>query len=359
MSPSEVESALISHETVLEAAVVGREDQDGLVKPIAYVVVKPGVSSDEALSSRLKQHVKSRLAPYKYPRWIEFCGELPKTATGKIQRFKLRAALAGPSAPVRLGEGAPQRVTIAGHSLEYRYISAGSTDAPTIVFLHEGLGSISLWKDFPQRLAAACACNALVYSRYGNGFSAVLTEARRPDYMHREALDALPELLERLSIHRPVLFGHSDGASIAVIHEGSGPRSAAGMILCAPHLFVEDITIRNIRAAKIAYESTDLKSRLARHHADADRTFRGWNDIWLSDDFRAWNIEDCLPQVRCPVLAIQGAEDEYGTFEQIDRIAARAGRVEIRKLADCRHSPHRDQPGAVISAAAEFILAVK
>ncbi len=358
VSPSEVESALISHECVLEAAVVGREDQDGLIKPIGYVVVKPGVIADEALSSRLKQHVKSRLAPYKYPRWIEFRDELPKTATGKIQRFKLRAAAAVP-APLRPGDGVPQRVTIAGHSLEYRYISAGSAASPTIVFLHEGLGSISLWKDFPQRLAEACACNALVYSRYGNGFSAVLTEPRRPDYMHREALDALPELLQRLSIHRPILFGHSDGASIAVIHEGLGPRTAAGMILCAPHLFVEDITIRNIRAAKIAYESTDLRSRLARHHADADRTFRGWNDIWLSDDFRAWNIEDCLPLVRCPVLAIQGAEDEYGTFEQIDRIAMRAGSVEIRKLADCRHSPHRDQPDAVIGAAVEFILAAK
>jgi benzoate-CoA ligase len=352
VSPAEVESALVSHDSVLEAAVVGREDQDGLIKPIGYVVVKPGVSSDEALANRLKLHVKSRLAPYKYPRWIEFCDELPKTATGKIQRFKLRAR--APAPPNRGSEARIQRVTIAGRSLEYRRIASNSDESPTLVFLHEGLGSISLWKEFPDRLAAACGCNALVYSRYGNGFSDTLTEHRRPDYMHREALEALPEILARLSIRRPVLFGHSDGASIAIIHEGMGPRNAVGMILCAPHVFVEEITLRNIQAAKVAYESTGLRARLARHHADADRTFRGWNDIWLHQDFRSWNIEGGLPDVRCPVLAIQGADDEYGTFEQIDRIAARAAKVDVCKLPDCRHSPHRDQPDAVIGASVKF-----
>jgi pimeloyl-ACP methyl ester carboxylesterase len=353
VSPSEVESALISHEAVLEAAVVGREDHDGLVKPIGYVVVKPGVTSDESLSALLKQHVKSRLAPYKYPRWIEFCGELPKTATGKIQRFKLRNSSA--VAQARRDERALRRITVAGRSLEYRYISAGGPDSPTLVFLHEGLGSISLWKDFPDRIAAACGCNALVYSRYGHGYSDALKEPRQPDYMHREGLEALPELLKRLSIRRPLLFGHSDGGSIAIIHEGLGPRTAIGMILCAPHVFVEDVAIRNIEAARLAYESTDLRSRLARHHADVDATFRGWNDIWLHADFRSWNIENCLPNIRCPVLAIQGAEDEYGTFEQIDRIARLAARVEVCKLSDCGHSPHRDQPDAVISAVRRFL----
>ena len=352
VSPSEVESALISHDSVLEAAVVGREDQDGLMKPVGYVVVKPGVSSGAALSSQLKQHVKSRLAPYKYPRWIEFCDELPKTATGKIQRFKLRTRAS--AAPIRGSESRIQRVTIAGRSLEYRHISCNSDQSPTLVFLHEGLGSISLWKDFPDRLAAACGCNAVVYSRYGNGFSDPLTEPRRTDYMHREALEALPEILARLSVRRFVLFGHSDGASIAILHEGMGPRNAVGMILCAPHVFVEDITLRNIQAAKIAYESGGLRARLARHHADVDRTFRGWNDIWLHPDFRTWNIENVLPNVRCPTLAIQGADDEYGTFEQIDRIAARAAEVDVCKLPDCRHSPHRDQPDAVIGATVKF-----
>jgi pimeloyl-ACP methyl ester carboxylesterase len=212
-----------------------------------------------------------------------------------------------------------------------------------------------LWKDFPQRLAAACGCNALVYSRYGNGFSDPLTEARRTDYMHREALDVLPEIVARLSIRRPILFGHSDGASIAIIHEGLGPRTAAGLILCAPHVFVEDLALRSIHAAKVAYEATDLRSRLARHHADVDRTFRGWNDIWLDEDFRTWNIEECLADVRCPTLAIQGTEDEYGTFEQIDRIAARAPHVGICKLSECGHSPHRDQAQAVIDATVHFV----
>ena len=246
-------------------------------------------------------------------------------------------------------------MTVAGRSLEYEFIAADAPNARTLVFLHEGLGSISLWKDFPKRLAAACGCNALVYSRYGNGFSDTLAEPRRPDYMHREALDALPELLDRLAIRAPIFFGHSDGASIAIIHEGLGPRTAAGMILCAPHVFVEDITIRGIEAAKIAYESTDFKTRLARHHADVERTFRGWNDIWLLDEFRRWNIEDALPKVRCPVLAIQGVDDEYGSFEQIERIAGAAAAVKVCELADCRHSPHRDQPDALVNAAVDFI----
>ncbi len=351
VSPPEVESALISHESVLEAAVVGRKDEDGLVKPAAYVVLRNGFTSSEALSALLKQHVKSRLAPYKYPRWIEYCDELPKTATGKIQRFKLRSGPASGHAAGPPAEPAARRMTIAGHSIEYRLTATAA--GRTIVFLHEGLGSISLWKDFPQRLAAACGCNALVYSRYGNGLSDPLAEPRRPDYMHREALEVLPELLERLSVRDPILFGHSDGASIAIIH--AAEHAAAGAILCAPHVFVEDLAVSSIRATKAAYESTGLRARLARHHADVDRTFWGWNDIWLHADFRRWNIEDYLPRMRCPILAMQGTDDEYGTFEQIDRIAAKAAAVEICKIPNCRHSPHRDQPEVVIGAAARFI----
>ncbi len=213
-----------------------------------------------------------------------------------------------------------------------------------------------MWKDFPDRLAAACHCHALIYSRYGNGFSDTLAAPRQVDYMHREALDALPELLERLSISKPILCGHSDGGSIALLYAGLGPRDAAGLIVCAPHVLVEDITIRNIEAARTAYETTDLRSRLARHHADVDRTFHGWNDIWLHQDFRTWNIQDCLPAIRCPVLAIQGVEDEYGTLEQIGLIArSAAAPVELQKLENCRHSPHRDRPDAVIDAAVDFV----
>jgi benzoate-CoA ligase len=361
VSPAEVEAALISHDAVLEAAVVGHEDQDGLIKPKSYVVVKPGVAADEALGMALQQHVKSRLAPYKYPRWIEFLDELPKTATGKIQRFKLRSPSAAHPPPANSpGDSVPQRMVVAGHTLEYRLIEAPDRGAPTLVFLHEGLGSISLWKDFPERLAAACHCHALIYSRYGNGFSDTLVAPRQVDYMHREALDALPELLGRLSISKPILCGHSDGASIALLYAGLGPRNAAGLIVCAPHVLVEDITIRNIEAARTAYETTDFRSRLARHHADVDRTFRGWNDIWLHEDFRTWNIQDCLPAIRCPVLAIQGVEDEYGTLEQIDLIArSAAAPVELKMLENCRHSPHRDQPDAVIGAAVNFVSGLR
>jgi pimeloyl-ACP methyl ester carboxylesterase len=359
VSPAEVEAALISHDSVLEAAVVGHEDGDGLIKPKSYVVLRQGVAADGALAKALQQHVKSRLAPYKYPRWVEFIEELPKTATGKIQRFKLRNRSTRRTPVSKLSVApAPHHVVVAGHSLEYRLIESSTHDAPTLVFLHEGLGSISLWKDFPERIAAACNCHALIYSRYGNGFSDVLNEPRQIDYMHREALDALPELLDRLSIGSPILFGHSDGASIAILYEGLGSRNAAGLILCAPHVLVEDITVRSIQAAKLAYETTDLRTRLARHHANADRTFRGWNDVWLHNDFRAWNIEGCLADIRCPVLAIQGVQDEYGTFEQIDMIAASAARVELMKLEDCRHSPHRDQPDAVIRATASFVSRV-
>ena len=253
-------------------------------------------------------------------------------------------------------QGAPLRhVTAGGHRLEFQLIAAPSSAAPTIVFLHEGLGSISLWKDFPRRLAAACGCGALVYSRYGNGASAALGEPRPVEYMHREGLDVLPELLERLSIATPILFGHSDGASIAIIYAAFQPRAPRAMILCAPHVFVEDVTIHGIRAAKVAYETTSFRTRLARHHADVDGTFRGWNDIWLDPAFRAWNIESCLPKIICPILAVQGYDDEYGTMEQIDRIAEQTSDVSLLKLHECAHSPHRDQPEAVIQATMRFL----
>ena len=354
VSPSEVESALVSHESVLEAAVVGREDKDGLVKPMAYVVIKPGKVVDQVLSGALQQHVKSRLAPYKYPRWIEFCDDLPKTATGKIQRFKLRKRATQIAEPASTDSSA-HRATLNGRSLEYQCISGGALNAPTLVFLHEGLGSITLWKDFPRRLAIASGCDALVYSRYGNGFSDILTEARRPDYMHREALETLPALLNHLSIRTFILVGHSDGASIALLHGGFGSRAAAGLIVCAPHLFVEEITVRSIQAAKIAYVSTDLRAKLERHHADVNRTFWGWNDIWLRDDFRQWNIEDCVPEIRCPILAVQGVDDEYGTMNQIDRISELNVRAQPCKLTTCGHSAHRDQPETLLGAAVDFI----
>jgi pimeloyl-ACP methyl ester carboxylesterase len=246
-------------------------------------------------------------------------------------------------------------VDAAGHRLECIRIS-GTRRAPTLVFLHEGLGSVALWKDFPARVARATGCPALVYSRAGYGRSSPAALPRAPDYMHVEALTVLPALLDRLGIDDPVLIGHSDGASIALLHAGSDRRPVRALIALAPHVFVEDISIANITEARRQYETTDLRDRLARRHADPDAAFRGWNDIWLSPAFRAWNIESCLPGVRCPLLLIQGRDDQYGTTAQLDAIERQAGgEVSRLELADCRHSPHRDQPAATLAAIAEFV----
>lgn len=246
-------------------------------------------------------------------------------------------------------------IRVQDHRIEYDFIHASGTDAPVMIFLHEGLGSLSTWKDFPGRVAHATGCNALVYSRYGYGQSDALRAARRVDFMHDEALKALPELLDKLEVQRPILFGHSDGGSIALIHAGGSGRPIAGVIAMAPHVVIEDISIKSIKAAKQTYETTDLKDRLGRYHAHPDSAFRGWNDIWLDPEFRNWNIEEFLPPIMCPVLAIQGEDDEYGTMQQIDLIARFASDVDLLKLTDCRHSPHLDQPGAVIEAVTRFV----
>ena len=242
-----------------------------------------------------------------------------------------------------------------GHRLEVRHLAGPDAAAPTLVFLHEGLGCISMWRDFPEQVIAATGCNALVYSRFGYGRSDPIDVPRGTDFMHREALDTLPELLDQFGLERPILFGHSDGGSIALIHAGGAARDVRGVIVMAPHVLVEDLSIRSIEAARVAYETTDLRARLARHHDDPDSAFRGWNDIWLHPDFRAWNIESYLPRIACPVLAIQGVDDEYGTLHQIRRIARGAPDVELLALPDCRHSPHRDQPQAVIDATVRLL----
>jgi len=245
-------------------------------------------------------------------------------------------------------------LSVQGHKLEIKRIEAAKA-GPTLVFLHEGLGSVSMWRDFPEKVARATGCTAVVYSRHGHGRSDVLSEPRRVDYMHVEALAVLPELLERLGIGEPVLIGHSDGGSIALIYAGVKDR-VKGLVLMAPHVFVEDLSVKSIAAAKTAFDTTDLPQKLARHHADAAKTFRGWNDIWLHPDFLKWNIEEYLPRVHCPLLAIKGFDDEYGTMAQLDAIAKQAGGpVELLRLADCRHSPHRDQPAVVLEAISRFI----
>src|SRR3984893_14162141 len=195
--------------------------------------------------------------------------------------------------------------------------------------LHEGLGSVSMWKDFPTQVAQVTGSNVTVYSRHGHGRSATLRAPRTVQYMHDEALIVLPQFLDALGLDNPILFGHSDGGSIALIHAGGGGRRVAGVVALAPHVFVEDMSVASIAAAKIAYETTSLRERLGRYHDDVDGVFWGWNDIWLHPEFRSWNIEEYLPRITCPVLAIQGAEDEYGTLEQIRRIAHAAADIEL------------------------------
>lgn len=256
-----------------------------------------------------------------------------------------------------LPTGQSEIVQIQQRNLEILRI-AGNPALPELVFLHEGLGSVSHWRDFPALVAAATGCPVTVYSRYGSGQSDILREARDVRYMHDEALALLPDLLHHLEIENPILIGHSDGGSIALIYAGAYD-SVRGLVLLAPHVFVEELSIRSIAAAKVTFETTNLPILLARHHRDAARTFQGWNDIWLHPDFRRWNIEEYLPRITCPILAIQGLQDQYGTMAQIEAIRRQAtGKVAVLVLADCQHSPQRDQPEAVLNAITNFVISV-
>lgn len=237
--------------------------------------------------------------------------------------------------------------------LEYRWLSPERGPSPLLVFLHEGLGSVSMWREFPQRLCDACGVRGLLYSRPGYGASTPREPGERwsPRFMHEQAQAVLPALLAALGVREPVwLFGHSDGGSIALLYAAHAPERVHGAIVLAPHLFVEDLSVRSIAAARDAYRHTDLRQKLARHHADVDSAFYGWNDIWLAPAFRDWNIEVEVASIRAPLLAIQGEDDEYGTMRQIDRIAELAPHSTLLKLAACGHSPHRNQPGRVIEA---------
>jgi len=249
-------------------------------------------------------------------------------------------------------------IEVRGRRIEVRTI-AGDPGRPTLVFLHEGLGSVAMWRGFPARVAEVTGCPALVYSRYGYGGSDLLEAPFGVDYMHREAKESLPELLSKLGVECPILIGHSDGASIALIYAGSHDGAVRGLVALAPHVFVEGISVRSIEEAKVAFETTDMQKKLARYHTDARRTFYGWNDIWLHPDFRRWNIEAYLPRIRCPVLAVQGVDDEYGTMAQIETIAARvAGPCELVKIAACGHRLHRDQHDVTLDTIARFVAQV-
>jgi len=227
--------------------------------------------------------------------------------------------------------------------IEYQWIGSADETAPLMIFLHEGLGSLAMWKEFPQQLCTNIGCRGLLYSRpgYGRSTARSASESWGVDFMHRQAHALLPALLQALGVDSrrepPWLFGHSDGASIALLYAARYRQSVAGLVVLSPHIMVEDISIESIELARQAYLGTDLKHRLGRYHADPDSAFWGWNDIWLLPAFRAWSIEDEICSISCPLLAVQGVDDEYGTLEQVH------GQAEIVELADCRHSPHRDQ----------------
>ncbi|CAG2130366.1 alpha/beta fold hydrolase [Cupriavidus plantarum] len=236
-------------------------------------------------------------------------------------------------------------------------------DRPLVVFLHEGLGSVSMWRDYPRMLCEAGDLRGLVLSRYGYGRSTPRPHDEKwgADFMHRQAREALPALFDALEIGpgrrhgKPWLLGHSDGGSIALIHAASFPDAVAGLIVLAPHTVVEDISVRSIAETRRAYLETDLRTRLARYHDDVDSAFWGWNDIWLDPAFRQWDLRPLLPAIACPVLAVQGEDDAYGTMAQIEGIHRYAPRASLLKLARCGHSPHRDQPARLTEAAVDFI----
>lgn len=252
------------------------------------------------------------------------------------------------------------RLDVDGRCLEVVDIPAAGSPAPPLVFLHEGLGSARLWKSFPERLAAATGRRAVLYSRAGYGGSDPAPLPRTERYMHDEALEVLPALLERLDIERPVLVGHSDGASIALIHAGGADRPVAGLVLLAPHVFVEERSLSGIRAARRAYVEGDLRARLARYHADVDTAFWGWNDVWLSETFATWNIEEYLPGIPWPSLVIQAEDDPYGTLAQVETITRRSGGpVGTRILAQCGHAPHVERPEETLEAVRSWLSVVR
>ncbi len=242
-------------------------------------------------------------------------------------------------------------LTVRGRKIETRQI--GKAGGPTLVFLHEGLGSVGLWRDFPQRVSDATRLPAFVYSRAGYGQSDPAPMPRPVRYMHDEA-ELLPEILDAAGIRDPVLVGHSDGASISIIHAGSGGKARA-LLLEAPHVFTEEMGLRSIEKAREAFESGDLRGRLARYHRDVEAAFWGWNRPWLDPAFRNWNLEELLPRIDAPILVIQGEQDEYGTRAQVDAIHRGARNVEVLMLRDCGHSPHRDQPEATLRAITAFL----
>jgi pimeloyl-ACP methyl ester carboxylesterase len=251
-------------------------------------------------------------------------------------------------------------VTIGNSDLEYRMIGPAPAQAPTIVMLHEGLGSAALWGDFPDKLQAATGAGVFVYSRAGYGASTPVKLPRPLDYMHIEALEVLPKLLGRIGFRRGLLVGHSDGASISAIYAGGvQDHRVQGIALIAPHFIVEDISVTSIAAIKRTYETTDLRAKLARWHKDVDNAFHGWNGAWLDPNFREWDISEYLAYIRVPTAILQGVNDEYGTLRQVEIAREECYcPVDVTEIPGAGHSPHREAPGATLDAISEFANAV-
>lgn len=245
--------------------------------------------------------------------------------------------------------------------LEYQRIAPERETAPLLVFLHEGLGSIAMWKDWPAQLCEQTGCSGLMYSRYGYGRSTPRPDnsPKEPDYLHEQSLEVLPQLLEQLGEDgkkRPiVLVGHSDGGSIALLAASGFSDKLQGIVVMAPHLFVEDISLRGILVAREAYEQGFLRERLGRYHDDVESAFWGWNATWTDPRFRDWNIEEDVSRITCPILAIQGMDDEYGTLEQIRRIKELVPHTELLELEQCGHLPYRDKEAQVNQAIMDFL----
>ena len=248
------------------------------------------------------------------------------------------------------------KLTIDSSDLEYRMIGPLPDKAPTIVMLHEGLGSVGLWGDFPDRLQAATGAGVFVYSRAGYGASTPAKLPRPVSYMHDEALDVLPKILDAIGFRRGLLLGHSDGASIATIYAGGvQDHRVRGLVLMAPHFIVEDISVKSIAEIGELYATTDLKTKLARWHSDVDNAFRGWNDAWLDPAFRDWDITESLAYLRVPIAIIQGEDDHYGTVRQIEIAEEECYcPVDVTLIPGAAHAPHREAPESALKAAADF-----
>jgi pimeloyl-ACP methyl ester carboxylesterase len=269
--------------------------------------------------------------------------------------FRMTPPDANGAASIAILVAVLESLRVRGRAIEIRWWPGERSDTP-FVLLHAGLGSVRSWRDFPEMLATVTGRRVFAYSRLGHGSSDLPAAPHTCSFMHEEAQEWLPAILDAAAIERAVLVGHSDGASISLMFAAAYPRRVEALVLEAPHVFVEDVSIRSIERMKTRYESGELRDRLKKHHRDADAAFHGWNDVWLAPEFRNWNLEQYLPVINGPALIIQGDQDEYGTLRQVDAIASQlGGPVETLILPGGGHTPHREHPDKVIDTIESFL----